>query len=391
MVKKDSRLINSRNPLSYLGNNAYSPPNIVEFDRAPTVGDNKNVFIGDMWINNASSPINLYVLVSLAAGTATWLELTTGVTPPWTVPQGGTGQVSLTDHGLLLGSGTGAITPLAEASNGQIPIGSTGNNPSLATLTAGAGIGIVNAAGSITISSTAATPPWTVPQGGTGQVSLTDHGLLLGSGTGAITPLAEASNGQIPIGSTGNAPTLATLTAGAGIGIANAAGSITISNTGGGSGSSTCSFLAYQPSSVNVGGSGSSTYLGKLVTLTEVFDVGGDFYPGDGAGTEAEFVAPQTGKYLITSNIWWETQSIGSGVGTVLYNNIQTSSREFWSISAIYPSGTVRYDHSLKNVSTIDLTAGDSVTIYCQAVGAGINYMNGDATDAYTWVSGTLL
>jgi hypothetical protein len=73
---------------------------------------------------------------------------------PLSIDNGGTGIATLTDHGLLLGSGTGAITPLGAATNGQIPIGSTGVDPVLAALTAGTGIGIANAAGSITVSST---------------------------------------------------------------------------------------------------------------------------------------------------------------------------------------------------------------------------------------------
>lgn len=58
-----------------------------------------------------------------------------------------------TANGLAYGNGTtGAIQWLAEATDGQIPIGSTGNPPVLSTLTAGVGVSITNAAGSITIS-----------------------------------------------------------------------------------------------------------------------------------------------------------------------------------------------------------------------------------------------
>lgn len=67
--------------------------------------------------------------------------------------------------------------------------------------------------------------------------ALTQHSLLLGGANAStINNLGVATNGQIPIGSTGLDPVLATLTAGAGISIANAAGSITITNTGGGGG-----------------------------------------------------------------------------------------------------------------------------------------------------------
>jgi len=60
----------------------------------------------------------------------------------------------------------------------------------------------------------------------------TQNALVVGAAGGALTPLAVATDGQIPIGSTGNAPVLATITAGTNINITNAAGSITIDATG---------------------------------------------------------------------------------------------------------------------------------------------------------------
>ena len=68
------------------------------------------------------------------------------------VPYGGTGAIALTDGGILLGSGTSAITALGVASNGQIPIGDGVTDPVLATLTGTtAEIEITNGAGSIII------------------------------------------------------------------------------------------------------------------------------------------------------------------------------------------------------------------------------------------------
>ena len=81
-----------------------------------------------------------------------WGQVDIGIDSiPVKVVQGGTGLVTLTDHGILLGSGTDNVTPLAEASNGQLPIGSTGADPTLATITAGDGIDVTNGAGSITV------------------------------------------------------------------------------------------------------------------------------------------------------------------------------------------------------------------------------------------------
>jgi hypothetical protein len=42
-----------------------------------------------------------------------------------------------------------------------------------------------------------------VAQGGTGAATLTDHGVLLGSGTGAVTPTAVGATGEVLIGNTG--------------------------------------------------------------------------------------------------------------------------------------------------------------------------------------------
>jgi len=69
------------------------------------------------------------------------------------VTKGGTGLTSITDGGIMLGSGSNDVTVTAQPTDGQLLIGVTGSDPTLATLTAGGGIVITNAAGSITISS----------------------------------------------------------------------------------------------------------------------------------------------------------------------------------------------------------------------------------------------
>ena len=67
------------------------------------------------------------------------------------VANGGTGVTTLTDGGILLGSGVGAITATAQPTNGQLLVGTTGSDPVLATLSGGTGITITNGAGAITI------------------------------------------------------------------------------------------------------------------------------------------------------------------------------------------------------------------------------------------------
>jgi hypothetical protein len=67
------------------------------------------------------------------------------------VAQGGTGASTLTDHGVLVGSGTGAVTALTVGTNGQLLIGSTGADPVFATLDCNNGLGCTIGAGTLTI------------------------------------------------------------------------------------------------------------------------------------------------------------------------------------------------------------------------------------------------
>ena len=61
----------------------------------------------------------------------------------------------------------------------------------------------IKQASSPTFAAITLTAALTVPNGGTGAQTLTDHGILFGSGTGAVTPSAVMSNGQVLIGQTG--------------------------------------------------------------------------------------------------------------------------------------------------------------------------------------------
>ena len=87
------------------------------------------------------------IIVSGSAASLASLSLDTALT----VANGGTGATSLTDGGVLLGSGTDAITALPRLTAGQVVIGSTTGDPVNATLTGGSGIAITEGDGSIEI------------------------------------------------------------------------------------------------------------------------------------------------------------------------------------------------------------------------------------------------
>lgn len=72
---------------------------------------------------------------------------------PIDVTSGGTGLATLTQHAVMLGEATSNVGFVGPLTDGQLVIGSTGNDPAAATLTAGTNISITNAAGSITINS----------------------------------------------------------------------------------------------------------------------------------------------------------------------------------------------------------------------------------------------
>lgn len=68
---------------------------------------------------------------------------------------GGLGVASPTAHGILVGEGSSAVTPIVLTA-GQVLIGTTSSDPVGATLTAGTGISITSVTGSITINATGA-------------------------------------------------------------------------------------------------------------------------------------------------------------------------------------------------------------------------------------------
>ena len=148
--------------------------------------------------------------------------------------------------------------------NGQLLIGTTalnagGTHVNVGTLTCPDGsVTIGYSSPNITLTATGGggslPDPVTAPHGGTGLISPTAHSLLVAEGASAFAILGVATNGQIPIGSTGADPVLATITAGANITVTNLPGSITIASSGGGGGGLSWSVItANQTAAVNNG------------------------------------------------------------------------------------------------------------------------------------------
>ena len=158
---------------------------------------------GHLLISLVEASLNLANCSNSSSGFITTVNLATNVgSTILPVANGGTGAASLTDGGILLGSGTGAVTAMAVLAKGSIIAGDGTTDPAVVTVgtngyllqadsTAGAGVSWLQ------------TLP--VANGGTGATTLTANGVLIGNGTSAVTSVALATKGQILVGDgTGN-------------------------------------------------------------------------------------------------------------------------------------------------------------------------------------------
>ncbi len=98
---------------------------------------------------------NLTVVGTITTGTWTGTDIA--------VADGGTGVSTLTDGGILLGSGTAAVTPTAAMTNGQILVGVTASDPLPKTLS---GDATLAASGALTLSSKKSSITFIIDGGG---------------------------------------------------------------------------------------------------------------------------------------------------------------------------------------------------------------------------------
>ena len=263
---------NGLNPLGYMGVNAPTPgQQVVQLPRAPLPTDAQNFTIGTQWLANVSGVKQIWELVDLAGGVATWVQLYPaggggGGASQFPTDSGTANEVggvlnilgdglniatsgsgntvtvaldshitvgSITDTSLSLGvvqSDVSGNLTSSNGTNGQVLIGQTGVAPAWNTLTPGNNIDIANGSHSITIATTTnMNIPGTLTVGSLGQG-------VVQSSAGGLLSSSQGTDGQILIGSSIGAPAWANITAGAGISVTNGHNSITITNTGGGGG-----------------------------------------------------------------------------------------------------------------------------------------------------------
>lgn len=274
MSRKDTRL-NGLNPLAYMGVDPYATPLVFTNNRQPTVND-KKFDIGTFWINRET--LDIWVLVDLASGTATWIRFaTSGVAVLDFITDAGTANAVASILNWLgdgatdtVAAGNGVTTDFIDGAAGQIYIGD-GITMALANITSTGGtLTITNGANTINIEDPGIAGineidgdvGTAIPIGGIAQVlggtnittvanadkvdidlgtSLVLAGTLtisaLGAGVsqttaGGIVGSSNGSNGEVLIGG-GTSPLWTNITStGASLVITNGANSINIENPG---------------------------------------------------------------------------------------------------------------------------------------------------------------
>ena len=116
------------------------------------------------------------------------------------VAYGGTGVSTLTDGGVLLGSGASAITAMAVLTDGQMIVGDGSGDPvaeSGATLRTSIGVGTGD---TLSLTGLTLSTDLTVANGGTGASTFTANGVLVGNGGSAIGAVDMSTKGHILIG-----------------------------------------------------------------------------------------------------------------------------------------------------------------------------------------------
>lgn len=325
------------------------------------------------------------------------------------VSGGGTGASTLTDGGVLLGSGTGAISAMAVLSDSEMIVGDGSTDPvaeSGATLRTSIGVGtgdspqftgielghasdttiVRSGSGDLTIEGNAVYRAGgtdvPVGDGGTGASTLTDGGVLLGSGTSGVTATAVLTDGQMLVGDGSTDPSIesgATLRTSIGVGTGDNVQFTQLTATGpfsslgiednASSNAITISIdeevtMPSQPafrarSGANqTNGTGDGTVL-TIVFGTEIFDQNNDF---DGVST---FTAPVSGKYHCDVGLNFDGSD---GNQTALRMKLVTSNRtiELFDIRDVMAtaSGAGGISNNILGGSVLtDFDASDTATV----------------------------
>ena len=145
-----------------------------------------NVGTAGTYGSNAYHPVittDAYGRVTAVTNTAIQLDASAITTGTLGVPRGGTGAATFTSGAILIGSGTGALSTLANST--YTVTGTPAANNTVTSMT-------VDSYGRVTAKTYAAISGLTVGQGGTGVATFTTNGITYGNGTGPLQVTAAA-------------------------------------------------------------------------------------------------------------------------------------------------------------------------------------------------------
>lgn len=387
-------LLNGLNPLSYQGVEPTSPSDFVTDVRDPVSGttqDYQGWDVGDEWENRLTHDV--FKLVSKDGGVATWTKFVTGTGDITTLKDDSgtvivpdiTGSISVVGGELInTVAGVNTLTVnLDQALDGQIPIAATGGATIFANIVAGANVVVTDGPNSVTISaagggagdltaigndgSTATSamgsmnilgvPGHTVTSGdladtftidlpaaltAVDSLTNTNTAFALNTGTGALSISNDASATTVNLGTGAAAKTvtLGSTTTTSKLDLKYGTNDFTLASATGTSVSATDggivttprnpSFFAYIIPELNVTGDSTIHFIGSVTSMAEAYDIGGHFFPGDGAGNPATYTIPVDGTYLFTWDLsahinatgglemQWYLYDGGNGFGTVV-------------------------------------------------------------------------
>ncbi len=136
----------------------FSTSGLIWKDTADPGVSEADSLVGHFWLNTSTG--DLFLCKDATIGVQVWDKYPSSVV---TVSNGGTGAITLTSNGVLVGNTTSAITATAEGATGTVLIGTTGADPSFSASPPVTSIAI--GSGALTITSGAGAPSASVPKG----------------------------------------------------------------------------------------------------------------------------------------------------------------------------------------------------------------------------------
>lgn len=293
------------NPLAYKGVEASQPPQLVYLKRRPTTNDYQNFNIGTLWLAELLGIQEVWMLVSLVAGSALWVRI---------YPQGGGSSITFVGN-------TGNATEAGGLLN-VIGISDANNNTGVRS----------NAFGnSVEFEATPITHP---TDSGTAtpandQLSIVGDNIVTTTGASdtVTVKLSRGTDGQVPIAGTGIDPIWANITSSdATVTITNGPNSIDLSASAAGAAESFSVVLTTPVTIITPISNAALEY--QVVCDTAVYDPSNSYDLGTGV-----FTAPSTGLWLLNFNI----------VTAAEFNSFSMVNPPIWGFVGIIKTPTANY------------------------------------------------